>query len=327
MIGSTRPRALRRQFGALLVDGFFTGTARAGKWVPLADPARHGVEVTRDVPYLDTGLPEHRLDIYRPAGARGPLPVVLYVHGGGFRILSKDSHWLFGLLFARRGYLVFNISYRLAPAHPYPAAHQDAFAAYQWVAQHAAEHGGDLSRLVLAGESAGGNLVTSLAVASAFERPEPWARAVFDTGVVAKAVVPACGILQVSAPERFQKPNQGRFRRFIQDRLDEVSDAYLGAQEGCELADPLCILEGAGPPRRPLPPFFAPCGTWDVLIDDTRRLEAALTRLGAHCETAYYPRGLHAFHAMVFRAQARKCWRDTFDFLERQGLRPGSGTR
>ena len=131
----------------------------------------------RDVAYDDSGLAEHRLDIYRPRGlARGELdrvPVVLYVHGGGFRILSKDTHWVMGLAFARRGYLVFNVSYRLAPRHRFPAAVQDVAAALEWVRQNAARYGGDLDRLAFAGESAGANLVTSLALMSSYRRTEP----------------------------------------------------------------------------------------------------------------------------------------------------------
>ena len=96
------------------------------------------------VVFLDSGAnadcrPEHLLDIYRSTVHPPPWPVVLYVHGGGFRILSKDTHWLMGLIFARRGYLVFNINYRLAPRHTFPAALQDAAAAYAWVVRHAAE--------------------------------------------------------------------------------------------------------------------------------------------------------------------------------------------
>ena len=58
--------------------------------------------------------------------------------------------------------------------------------------------GGDLDRVVLAGESAGANLATSLAIALSFERPEPFAREAFDTNVSARALVPACGIFQAS---------------------------------------------------------------------------------------------------------------------------------
>src|SRR5205807_1149337 len=72
---------LRRSFGALLVDHFFIGASRAGALVPLSNPRFHKVEVTRDVPYTESGRREHLLDVYRPRHANGPLPVVLYLHG------------------------------------------------------------------------------------------------------------------------------------------------------------------------------------------------------------------------------------------------------
>ena len=316
---------LRRQTGALLVDNFFRGISRAGKLHPHAQPHRHDVEVLEDVPYRDTGLGEHRLDVYRPAGIRrGELsqaPVVLYVHGGGFRILSKETHWIMGLAYARRGYLVFNISYRLAPRHPFPAAVEDAGAALAWVRDNAARYGGDPERLVLAGESAGANLVTSLSLVTSYRRPEPWARELFDSGISPKAVVAACGILQVFGVERFKR-RWPHMKSFIEDRLHEVSDSYLGdlsrvPEETRELADPLLVLEEGRRPDRPLPAFFAPCGTKDPLMDDTRRLAAALERMGTPCEARYYPGELHAFHALVFRPNAKKCWSHTYGFLER----------
>ena len=65
-------------------------------------------------------------------------------------------------------------------------------------------------------------------------------------------------------------------------------------------------------------PFFAPVGTRDPLLDDTRRLEKALTRLRVPCEARYYPDEIHAFHALVWRPQARACWRDALAFLDRR---------
>ncbi|MEN9797553.1 MAG: hypothetical protein RL653_1249, partial [Pseudomonadota bacterium] len=73
----------RRQLGALVVDSFFEWSSSAFRRLPPAEPAFHGVELTRDVPYGEH--PRQVLDIYRPAGKPGPLPVVVYVHGGGFR--------------------------------------------------------------------------------------------------------------------------------------------------------------------------------------------------------------------------------------------------
>ena len=64
-----------------------------------------------DLAYHRDGTAEHRLDLYRPIERTGLLPVVFYIHGGGFRILSKDTHWIMALMFARHGYLVYNINY------------------------------------------------------------------------------------------------------------------------------------------------------------------------------------------------------------------------
>lgn len=318
---------LRSRAGAIAINGFFRGLSGAGRLHPLANPARHQVGVQHDVPYVDSGRHEHRLDVYTPRATPGPHPVVLYIHGGGFRILSKDTHWLMGLAFARRGYLVFNIGYRLAPEHPYPAAVADACAAYEWVVKNAARFGGDISRLVVAGESAGANLATAMAISACYRREEPHARAVFETGVVPRAVLPACGILQVSDTERFAR--RKKLPGFIRDRLHEVERGYLrgwkDAKPGdLDLADPLLVLERGEAPARPLPPFFAPVGTADPLLDDTRRLAVAIERLGGVCEARYYPGEVHAFHALVMRKAARECWGHTFEFLDKHLNRPAT---
>ena len=313
---------LRRGVGALAVDNFFRSASALGKLHPNAKPERHGVKVVRDIPYRGSGQRAHMLDVYRPAHNRpdgGGWPTILYVHGGGFRILSKDTHWVMGLAFARAGYLVFNISYRLAPRHRYPAAVQDCADAYRWIVDHADDYGADLDTLVVAGESAGANLISALTVMACFDRSEPHARKVFDTEVVPKAFMPYCGILQVSDAARFsrRKPSMSTF---INDRLVEVSESYLGtaarSPTELELADPLLVLERDDDPARAIPPCFATVGTADPLLPDTRRLKDALDRRGVACEARYYPKEVHAFHAMVWRPQAKRCWADSYRFLE-----------
>ena len=314
----------RKRAGAAALDNFFHGASRLGKLHPKASPERHGVEVLKDIAYVPVDAsgptqPHHTLDVYKPRAAKGLLPVVLYIHGGGFRILSKDTHWVMALSFARRGYLVFNINYRLAPEHRFPAAVEDVCQAFSWVVENAKAYGGDIERLVVAGESAGANLTAALTVATCFRREEPYAQRVFDHGVVPRAWLPYCGVLQVTDIERLRR-RWPKISTFVNDRLLEVSRGYLGRDAEShgatlELADPLRLLEGDVQPDRPLPPCFAACGTADPLIADTQRLAEALTARGVPHTAQYYPGEFHAFHALVWRPEARRCWHDSYAFL------------
>ncbi len=306
-----------RRLRSFAAATFFEGLARAGRMHPAASPKRHGIELESDVAYGPHAR-WHQLDIYRPVHRPGPWPIVFYAHGGAFHLLSKDTHWLMGLVFARFGYLVVNISYRLAPQHPYPAAAEDTCRAYLWMLERAKELGGDPDRIAVAGESAGGNLITALTLAACQRRSEPWAREVFDRGVVPRVAMPFCAMLEVSRPERFSAHR--KLPRWIDGMIRDASTSYLhGHSPGApiELADPLRVLESTQGLDRPLPPFFAPVGTRDPLLDDTRRLEKALARLNVPCEARYYPGGIHAFHAMVWDPAARRCWRDALAFLDR----------
>ncbi len=298
-----------RRVIAAVADGGFSLLALGGGLHPRARPERHGVERIRGLSY---GEGVRRLDVWRPVDRPGPLPAMLYLHGGGFQQLSRDTHWLMALAFARQGMVVFSADYRLAPRHPFPAAHEDACAALAWVQEHAAEHGGDADRLSLAGDSAGGNLVASLAVACSWRRPEAYAAALFDSGVRPRAVLAKYGMFQVSDSARLFR--QRAMPWVVQERIVDVEDCYLpqGAQE---FADPLLVLEQAGPVDRELPAFFLPVGTGDPLLDDTRRMEAALQRRGASVEARYYPGELHGFTGFIWREQARQAWADMFRFL------------
>jgi acetyl esterase len=301
------------------LERMFASLAWVGGFAPHARPSFHGLKRQKDHLFLEDQHGPRHLDIYTPVG-EGPWPVVLYIHGGAFQALSKGSHWLMGLCFARRGYLVFSADYRLAPEHPFPGAAEDVCAAYRWVVENCARFGGDPSRIVVSGESAGANLVTSLAIAACFERPEPWARAVYDLNQPPAAVVPFCGYLQVSDAQRLV----GKERRvawFVRDRILDVEDQYIGANRdvtdpALDLANPLLFMEADRDSDRPLPPFFLSCGGDDPLLDDTNRLQAALQRRGVRHTSLTYEGGTHAFQAFIWNERARQCWRDCFAFLE-----------
>lgn len=106
-----------------------------------------------------------RVRIYRPAGAVARLlPTILYFHGGGWVIGSLESHDLPCRFFcARSGCAVVSVDYRLAPEHKFPAGLDDALAAFRWLAADGEAFGTDPSRIVIAGDSAGGTLATVVA--------------------------------------------------------------------------------------------------------------------------------------------------------------------
>jgi acetyl esterase len=114
--------------------------------------------------------------------------------------------------------------------------------------------------------------------------------------------------------------------RWIDGMIRAVATSYVQRDDHgatMDLADPLIALERGPALDRPLPAFFAPVGTRDPLLDDTRRLARALAALDVPCEARYYPGGIHAFHALVWDPAARRCWRDALAFLDRH-LRPGA---
>lgn len=110
--------------------------------------------------------------VYTPHVA-GPLPIVVYYHGGGFVLASNDVYDATPRALANGAQaVVVSVEYRKAPEHRFPTAHDDAYAAYRWVMKNAASLGGDPERVAVAGESAGGNLAANVAIA-ARERKEP----------------------------------------------------------------------------------------------------------------------------------------------------------
>jgi acetyl esterase len=114
---------------------------------------------------IDGPVGQIPIRVYRPpTDGTATLPVVVFLHGGGWCVGDLDTYDGDARNHAvGAGAIVVSVDYRLAPEHPYPAAVEDAWAATQWVAAHAGELGADADRLAVAGDSAGGNLAAVVA--------------------------------------------------------------------------------------------------------------------------------------------------------------------
>jgi acetyl esterase len=211
---------------------------------------------------------------FRPEGD-GPLPVVVYLHGGGWMMGTLDSYdSLLRALANASGAIVVGVEYRLSPEHRYPAAVEDALTTTRWVADHAEELGGDGARLAVAGDSAGGNLAAVVA------RRMP------------DAVRFQALIYPVIEPD-FDRPSYREFsdgHGLSAASMQRFWRLYL---DGADPADPdAAPLAGdlAG-----LPPAYVLTAEEDVLRDEGEAYAAALQAAGVETELVRWPGTIHGF--------------------------------
>ncbi|MGW2198888.1 alpha/beta hydrolase, partial [Streptosporangium sp. NPDC001682] len=208
--------------------------------------------------------------------------VTIYVHGGGFEYKNPHLEQVMAYRLSRAtGRPVLAVDYRLAPAHPYPAALDDMVAAYRSLLDQDVP----ASRIILAGESAGGTLLLSaLLVLKQAGDPLPAA---------AVAISPQTD-LTLSSPSIDANDGQDFVNRAI---LDHVRTQYLaGAQPDRAPQSPLHgELDG-------LPPLLLAVGSKEVMLDDARRFAEAVSAAGGNVCLDIYDGMPHAFHATVLSA-------------------------
>jgi cation diffusion facilitator CzcD-associated flavoprotein CzcO/acetyl esterase/lipase len=217
-------------------------------------------------------------------------PWLLYVHGGGFVGCSPRTHRPITAGFARRGFRVFAPAYRLAPEHRHPAALEDLRAAWRGLrALHAAQPGA--GRLVLAGDSAGGNLALALmhALRDAGEAM-PDAAALFS---------PAADLAGGSASLRV---NDGRDPLFRGPALARLVEAYLGP--GVDPSHPW--ISPALGEFHGFPPLLVHVGAEEVLRDDGLRVAEKARAAGVPVEATAWPVVPHAWQLLAHLPEARQ---------------------
>jgi acetyl esterase/lipase len=143
-----------------------------------------GAKIKRDIVYTTVGKREMLLDLYLPLNAAKPLPVIAWIHGGGWKGGSKGSGGKARPIL-ERGYAVVDVGYRLSGEAIFPAQVQDCKAAIRWIRANAAKYGLDGDRIGVWGSSAGGHLVAFLGTSGDVTEFETKTNAKYSSGVQA----------------------------------------------------------------------------------------------------------------------------------------------
>ncbi|KQM79452.1 alpha/beta hydrolase [Xylophilus sp. Leaf220] len=225
--------------------------------------------------------------IYTPKG-RGPFPVIVYFHGGGWVIADRKVYDGGARALAKSANaVVVSVDYRRAPEAKFPAAWDDALAAYKWTADNAASLKGDPAKLALAGESAGGNLAVATAIA-ARDANLPKPLHVLSVYPVAQTSLETPSYNEYAAAKPLNKP---MIEWFVKHTTNSPAD----------LKDPRISLVDAN--LAGLPPVTIINAEIDPLRDDGAQLEAALRKANVPVERKLYDGATHEFFGMAAAVQ------------------------
>ena len=234
----------------------------------------HEVEIRRDLPYATHGGETLTGNLYLPSGP-GPHPVVICVHGGGWQLRMADNYQYWGPWLAARGYAAFAPLYRLCSAEKksFPESVQDIRAAVQWVKGSAASLKVDAARIALMGDSAGGHLISLVALAG--EHP------LFKDGNVGdpfgalstqvKVAVPVYGVFDLY--QQWRHDLLARTRDPITEKLLGVS--AIDDKRPYFDASPLSYVSAQNNSTA----FLVAWGTHDDIVDCASQSEAFLEAL------------------------------------------------
>lgn len=228
-------------------------------------------------------VPDFAVEVLRPAGVRGPLPVVLYMHGGGWVLGDAQTHarMMREIVLQSRAAVVF-VEYGRAPEFPFPLPLEHCYQALEWVAAKGSSMGLEASRLAVAGDSAGGNLTAALALL-AKERKGP--------AICLQALlypVTDCDFTTGSYEEFSTGLNLDReTMRWFWDRY-----AAEDAVKKNPLASP---LRASGDALQGLPPALVITAEYDVLRDEGEAYGRRLAEASVHVTSVRFMGTLHGF--------------------------------
>jgi acetyl esterase len=219
--------------------------------------------------------------LYVPAATSEPSPLLVYFHGGGWVIGGLDTHDdPCRFLAAHSGARVLSVDYRLAPEHPFPAAAEDALAAYEWATANAWRLGADPGRIGVGGDSAGGNLAAAACLMAR------------DAGVASPAMqLLIYPVAETAGTARSRRTFAEGFL-LTRDDMDWFEDHYL--PPGVDRGDPrVALLEATD--LSGLPPAYVATAGFDPLRDEGEAYAQRLREAGVQVALRRHPGLVHTF--------------------------------
>lgn len=247
--------------------------------------------------------------LQRPEGATGPVPVLVWIHGGGHLIGSPEQDARANGDFVRElGIAVAAVRYRLGVKAPAPASLEDCAAALAYLVAHADELGIDPHRIAIGGASAGGGIAAGLTLMTHDRGEIPVAFQLLVYPMLDDRTVVRTGI--PSATVRIWTPKSNRYGW----------ETYLGVRPGSPDVSPY-----AAPARREdlsaLPPTWIGVGTEDLFLDEDREYARRLQDAGVPTTLTVVPGAFHGFDALFGKADiTRRFWRAQADALRAAGI-------
>ena len=238
--------------------------------------------------------PRHTLDVYASATPCADTPVVVFFYGGGWDSGDRGMYRFIGATLAARGVMTVIPDYRLYPEIRFPTYMQDVAAAVSWTRRHAADYGGDPSRIFLMGHSAGAQIATLLALDGRYLR---------SAGTDPHGLA---GVIGLSGPYDF-----------LPLRSEKLKDLF-GPEPDRWQSQPINFVTAEAPP------MMLATGTADTTVDpdNTRRLAARLRQDGVPVKTAFYSGIGHSMTIGAFASPLvpfAPVRRDALDFIAAHG--------
>lgn len=275
--------------------GRLSGFAAAVLIVLLASCSPAGVQLEQ-VAYAHVS-PTQTMDLYRPTRIRGPLPVVVLIHGGSFLMGNASTESRLARELAGEGFAVASLNYRLSGEAGYPAGAQDVKAAVRWLRANAAEYRLDPDRIAAWGHSAGGWLANMLGATG--DQPT-----IFDDPALGnpgqssavQAVVSWYGLSDFSTLDaQAQLVAVCAGRSPVHSAADSAESIWLGESLATSPRTASTSIPGYVATARQLPPWMLVHGDSDCVVPDgqSMQLQQALDRAGAQVTYVLVPGGRH----------------------------------